>query len=186
MSNIQLTPPLTDEAVAQLKAGDRIFITGDIYTARDAAHKRFIELLARGAVLPIPLQGQILYYVGPTPAPPGRPIGSCGPTTSSRMDAYTPQLLQQGLKLMIGKGARSPEVVAAMHAYGAVYCAAIGGAGALIAQCVKKAEIVAYEDLGPEAVRRLTVDRMPVIVINDVHGNDLYREARRHRSHQLP
>ncbi|MCX8043590.1 MAG: Fe-S-containing hydro-lyase [Desulfobacterota bacterium] len=177
MGDILLAPPLTDETVERLKAGDRVFISGDIYTARDTAHKRLVELLVRGEPLPFPLNGQIIYYTGPTPAPPGKPIGSCGPTTSSRMDAYTPRLLQEGLKLTIGKGARSPEVITALKQYCAVYCAAIGGAGALIAKCVKKAEVIAYGDLGPEAVMRLTVDRMPVIVINDVYGNDLYRQV---------
>lgn len=177
MGDVLLTPPLSDETIVRLRAGDRIFISGDIYTARDTAHKRLVELLERGDPLPFPLQGQIIYYVGPTPTPPGRPIGSCGPTTSSRMDTYAPRLLQEGLKAMIGKGPRSPEVVAAMQRYRAVYCAALGGAGALIARCVKKAEIIAYEDLGPEAIRRLTVERLPVIVINDIYGNDLYRQV---------
>lgn len=177
MSDMLLIPPLSDEAVGRLKAGDRVFISGDIYTARDTAHKRLVELLGRRESLPFPLQGQIIYYAGPAPAPPGKPVGSCGPTTSSRMDAYAPRLLQEGLKAMIGKGPRSPEVISAMKNHRAVYFAAIGGAGALIARCVKKAEIVAYEDLGTEAVRRLTVERMPVIVVNDLYGNDLYRQV---------
>jgi len=177
MSEIILTPPVTDEAVARLKAGDRVFVTGDIYTARDSAHRRLIELLERGESLPFPLSGQIIYYAGPAPAPPGKPVGSCGPTTSSRMDAYTPRLLREGLKGMIGKGPRSSDVIEAIKTHRAVYCAAIGGAGALIARCVRKAAIVAYDDLGPEAVRRLTVERLPVIVVNDVYGNDLYRQV---------
>lgn len=177
MSEILLTPPLTDSAVAQLKAGDRVLISGDIFSARDAAHKRLVELLDRGENLPFAVQGQIIYYVGPTPARPGKPVGSCGPTTSSRMDAYSPRLMAQGLKGMIGKGQRSPDVIAAMQQYRAVYFAAIGGAGAQIARCVKQVEIVAYEDLGPEAIRRFTVERFPVVVINDIYGNDLYREG---------
>jgi len=177
MSETILTPPLTDSAVEKLKAGDRVFITGDIYSARDTAHKRLVELLDKGEDLPFAVQGQIIYYVGPTPARPGKPVGSCGPTTSSRMDAYSLRLIEKGLKAMIGKGQRSPDVVAAMKQYRAVYFAAIGGAGAQIAQCVKKVEIVAYEDLGPEAIRRFTVERFPVFVVNDIYGNDLYTEG---------
>ena len=177
MSTVILTPPLADADIQALKIGDRLCITGDIYSARDTAHKRLVDLLDRGQALPFDLSGQIIYYVGPTPARPGKPIGSCGPTTSSRMDAYAPRLMQQGLRAMIGKGQRSPEVIEAMKQYGAVYFAAIGGAGALLAQCVKKTEIIAYEDLGPEAIRKITVEMFPVVVINDMHGNDLYRQA---------
>jgi len=177
MSEIVLTPPISDDGVAALKTGDRVLITGEIYTARDTAHKRLVELLDRGEELPFDIRGQIIYYVGPTPARPGKAVGSCGPTTSYRMDAYSPRLIERGLKGMIGKGQRSPAVLDAMKRHRAVYFAAIGGAGAQISQCVKKAELVAYEDLGPEAVRRFTVEKFPVFVINDIHGNDLYRDG---------
>jgi len=177
MSTVILTPPLAEATIETLKTGDRVFITGDIFTARDTAHKRLVELLDRNEPLPFDVSGQIIYYVGPTPARPGRPVGSCGPTTSSRMDSYAPRLMEQGLKAMIGKGQRSDEVIDAMKRYRAVYFAAIGGAGAMLAQCVKKTEIIAYEDLGPEAIRKFTVEMFPVIVINDVQGNDLYRRA---------
>lgn len=179
MTPIVLHPPLTDADLEPLHIGDRIFITGDMYTARDAAHARLVDLLDRGLPLPFDLSGQIIYYAGPTPARPGRPVGSCGPTTSSRMDAYAPHLLDAGLKAMIGKGQRSAAVVEAMQRSRAVYLAAIGGAGAQIARCVKKADLVAYEDLGPEAIRRFTVELFPVVVINDIRGKDLYRQARR-------
>lgn len=179
MTPLVLTPPLTDASLETLNIGDRIFITGDMYTARDTAHKRLVDLLDRGRPLPFNLSGQIIYYAGPTPARPGRPVGSCGPTTSSRMDAYAPLLLDAGLKAMIGKGQRSAEVIGAMQRNRAVYLAAIGGAGAQIARCVKKAELIAYGDLGPEAIRKLTVELFPVVVINDIRGNDLYRQARR-------
>ena len=172
---IKLTPPLTDKDVEKLKAGDKVLITGVLYTARDAAHKRFIELLDKGEKLPFDVKGQLIYYVGPTPAKPGQVIGSAGPTTSGRMDAYTPRLLELGLKGTIGKGQRSAEVVEAMKKYKAVYLAAVGGAAALIAKTIKKAEIVAYEDLGPEAIRRLEVVDFPAIVVNDINGNDLFR-----------
>ena len=175
MSEIILTPPLTDHDIEQLKSGDRVFITGDIYTGRDAAHKRLVDLLDAGKDLPFDVRGQIIYFVGPTPAPPGRAIGSAGPTTSYRMDAYSPRLIAKGLKGMIGKGARSAEVIEAMKKYKCIYFAAIGGAGALIAQCIKKAEIVAYEDLGPEAVRLMRVEKLPLFVVNDMYGNDLYQ-----------
>ena len=178
MKPIVLTPPLTDADLESLNIGERIFITGDIYSARDTAHKRLVELLDRGEPLPFDLRGQIIYYVGPTPARPGSPVGSCGPTTSSRMDGYAPRLLARGLKAMIGKGQRSGEVVEAMKLNRAVYLAAIGGAGAKLAQCVKKTDIIAYEDLGTEAIRRFTVEMFPVVVVNDIRGNDLYRQAR--------
>jgi fumarate hydratase subunit beta len=178
MSDTVLRAPLTDAAVEALSSGDRVFISGDIYTARDAAHKRLVELLDRGEPLPLDLRGQIIYYAGPTPARPGRPIGSCGPTTSSRMDAYAERLLACGIKAMIGKGQRSAEVVEAIRRHRGLYLAAVGGAGAKIAQCVKASAIVAYEDLGPEAIRRLTVELLPVVVINDARGGDLYRTAR--------
>lgn len=149
-------------------------ITGVLYTARDAAHKRLVELLDRGEALPFDLKGQIIYYVGPTPAKPGAVIGSAGPTTSGRMDAYATRLIELGLKGMVGKGARSPEVIESMKKHKAVYMAAVGGAAALIARSIKKAEIIAYEDLGPEAIRRLTVVDFPAIVVNDIYGGDLF------------
>ncbi|MCK9365481.1 MAG: Fe-S-containing hydro-lyase, partial [Syntrophales bacterium] len=151
--------------------------SGIIYTGRDAAHKRMIELVNAGKELPIDVKGQIIYYVGPTPARPGNPIGSAGPTTSYRMDAYAPKMMELGLKGMIGKGNRAPEVVEAMRKYKAVYFGATGGAGAVLSRSIKKAEVVAYEELGPEAIRRLEVEDFPAVVINDVRGNDLYVEG---------
>ena len=174
---IRLKTPLSDRDVEVLKIGDRILIHGVIYTGRDAAHKRLFDLLKEEKDLPFDIKGQIIYYVGPTPAKPGQVFGSAGPTTSYRMDAYSPALIEKGLKGMIGKGMRSDAVKEAMMRYKAVYFAATGGAGALLAKRVKKAEVVAYEDLGPEAIRRLEVEDLPVIVINDVHGNDLYIEG---------
>ncbi len=174
---IKLTPPLTDADVEKLVIGDRVEITGVIFTGRDAAHKRLVELLKEEKELPFDLRGQIIYYVGPSPAPPGRPVGAAGPTTSYRMDPYAPLLIEAGLKGMIGKGARSREVIEAMKEYKAVYFAAIGGAGALMARSIKKAEVIAYPELGPEAIRRLEVVNFPVVVVNDVRGNDLYREG---------
>jgi fumarate hydratase subunit beta len=174
---IRLTPPLTDADVERLQIGDRVLISGVIYTGRDAAHKRLTDLIQAGESLPFDIKGQIIYYVGPSPAKPGRPVGAAGPTTSYRMDAYAPELIRLGLKGMIGKGARNQQVKDAMAEFKAVYFAAIGGAGALMAQAIKKAEIVAYEDLGPEAIRRLEVEEFPVIVVNDVRGNDLYEEG---------
>jgi len=174
---IRIKPPLSDQDVERLKIGDRVLINGIIYTGRDAAHRRLFDLLKEGKDLPFDLKGQIIYYVGPTPAKPGQVFGSAGPTTSYRMDAYSPCLIERGLKGMIGKGMRSDAVKEAMEKYKAVYFAATGGAGALLAKRVKKAEIVAYEDLGPEAIRRLEVQDLPVIVVNDVRGNDLYIEG---------
>ncbi len=174
---IRLTPPLSNEDVEKLKIGDRILINGIIYTGRDAAHKRLFDLLRGGKDLPLDIRGQIIYFVGPTPAKPGQAFGSAGPTTSYRMDAYSPLLIERGLKGMIGKGMRSDAVKEAMKKYKSVYFAATGGAGALLAKRVKKAEVVAYEDLGPEAIRRLVVEDLPVIVVNDVRGNDLYIEG---------
>jgi len=176
---IRLKTPLTDKDVERLKIGDRILINGVIYTGRDAAHKRLSDLLKEGKNLPFDIRGQIIYYVGPAPAKPGKVIGSAGPTTSYRMDAYSPVLIERGLKGMIGKGMRSDSVKEAMKRHKAVYFAATGGAGALLAKRVKKAEVIAYEDLGPEAIRRLEVEDLPVIVINDVNGNDLYMEGER-------
>jgi len=167
--------PLTEETVKGLKAGDRVLLNGVIYTGRDAAHKRLIEMLEKGEKLPLELEGQIIYYVGPCPAKPGRVIGSAGPTTSGRMDAYTPQLLERGLKGMIGKGIRNNEVVDAIKKNKAVYFAAIGGAGALLAESIKEAKVLAFEDLGPEAIYQLKVENFPVTVIIDSEGNDLYK-----------
>lgn len=177
MNKNMLTTPLTKEKAAQLKSGDKIYLTGTIFTVRDAAHKKLIELLAKGEKLPFELQNQIIYYVGPAPAKPGQVIGSAGPTTSGRMDPYTPALLDRGLMGMIGKGNRSEEVRKSIKKNGAVYFAAIGGAAALIAKSIKKAEVVAYPELGPEAIRRLEVIDFPVIVVNDAHGADLYHEG---------
>lgn len=171
--------PLNDTDIAELKTGEQVLLSGTIYTARDAAHKRMTESLEKGKGLPIDISGQVIYYVGPTPAKPGKVIGSAGPTTSSRMDIYTPQLLDAGLKGMIGKGKRSTEVVEAIKKYKAVYFAAAGGAGALLSKRIKKAEVVAYGDLGPEAIYRLEVEEFPVIVVNDLYGKDLYEEAER-------
>lgn len=171
----RITTPLTIEKVKELKAGDTVLITGTIYTARDAAHKRLVELLDKGEELPIEVRDSIIYYVGPTPPKPGMEIGSAGPTTSYRMDAYTPRLLDIGLRGMIGKGSRSTEVVAAILKNKGVYFGAIGGAGALIAKSVKKSELVAYEDLGAEAIRKLEVVDFPVVVIIDSEGKDLYQ-----------
>ncbi|MFB3896603.1 MAG: Fe-S-containing hydro-lyase [bacterium] len=174
---IRINPPLTNEQVAALKSGDRVLISGIIYTGRDAAHKRMFELLQTGKELPVDLKGQIIYYVGPTPARPGQAIGSAGPTTSGRMDVYAPRMLEYGLKGMIGKGMRSAEVKEAIKQYKGVYFAATGGAGALLAKTIKKAEVVAYPELGPEAIYRLEVADFPAIVINDCYGNDLYLEG---------
>lgn len=176
---IRIETPLSDEDVERLRAGDRVLISGVIYTGRDAAHKRLVDLIDRGEKLPLDIKGQIIYYVGPTPARPGKPIGSAGPTSSYRMDSYSPKLMEKGLKGMIGKGMRSKEVIEAMKKYKAVYMAAVGGAAALIARRIKKSEIIVYEDLGPEAIRRLEVEDFPVIVVNDVWGSDLYVEGMR-------
>jgi fumarate hydratase subunit beta len=175
---IRIKAPLDASDVKKLKAGDRVLVSGVVYTARDAAHKRLVEALEAGQKLPFDLEGQIIYYVGPCPAKPGQALGSCGPTTSGRMDPYTPTLIARGLRGMIGKGSRVPAVVEAMRKHGAVYLAAIGGAGALAAKTVKKAEMVAYEDLGPEAIRRLEVEDFPAIVCIDAQGNDLYEVGR--------
>lgn len=172
---LKITTPLDEATVRSLKAGDQVLISGIIYTGRDAAHKRMVETLRAGGELPVDLRDQIIYYVGPCPARPGKVIGSAGPTTSGRMDPYAPLLIREkGLRGMIGKGGRSPEVIKAMQEAGAVYFLAIGGAGVLMARHIKKAEVVAYEDLGPEAIYRLEVEDFPVIVGIDCHGNDLY------------
>jgi len=170
---MKITTPLTDEVIEKLRAGDEVYITGKIYTARDAAHKRLVELLKNNQPLPFDIKGQIIYYVGPTPAKPGEIIGSAGPTTSKRMDPYTPMLLEAGLKGMIGKGERSDYVKDAMVKHKAIYFAAIGGAGALIARTIKSVKVVAYDDLGAEAIRELEVVDFPAFVVNDIYGNDL-------------
>ena len=175
---MKLTAPLSVEEARKLRAGDSVLLSGVIYTARDAAHKRLCELVAEGKELPFPVKDSIVYFVGPTPAKEGQAIGSAGPTTSYRMDAYSPILIAQGQTGMIGKGKRGPEVVEAMKQYGAVYFGAIGGCGALLSKCIKKAEIVCYEDLGAEAIRRLEVEEFPVVVIIDSEGNNLYESGR--------
>jgi len=174
---ISLTPPLSEEDVLRLKIGDQVSINGFIFTARDAAHKRLVELVEKGEPLPFDIRGAIIYFVGPTPARPGQVIGSAGPTTSYRMDSYSPILIEQGLKGMIGKGNRGPEVLEAMKKRKAVYFAAVGGAGALIARSVVSSEVIAYEDLGPEAIRRIEVKDFRVVVANDAHGGDLFKEG---------
>lgn len=173
----RITTPLTKDKVKDLKAGDSVLLSGVIYTARDAAHKRLVDLIDRGEKLPIDVKDAVIYYVGPTPAKPGMILGSAGPTTSYRMDAYAPKLLDKGLKGMIGKGLRSQEVVDSMIKNGAVYFAAIGGTGALISKSVIKAEIVTYEDLGSEAIRRLEVEDLPIVVVIDSEGNNLYKQG---------
>lgn len=174
---IKLTSPVDDEAVRSLRAGDTVLISGVVYTGRDAAHKRLCDLLANGENLPIDLNHGIIYYVGPTPAKPGRAIGSAGPTSSYRMDPYAEPLLQQGLKVMIGKGSRSPEFKQLLQKYGAVYLSAIGGAAASISECVRKCEVVTYEDLGAEAIHRLEVHNFFAIVTYDSVGNDLFEQG---------
>ncbi len=174
---IKLKTPLSDKDVEGLKIGDKVLLSGVIYTGRDAAHKRLFELLKNDKPLPIDLKGAVIYYVGPAPAKPGYPIGPAGPTTSYRMDPYAPLMLKHGLKGMIGKGNRAKEVIDAMKQYKGVYLAATGGVAALIAKSVKSMEIVAYEDLGPEAIRRLEVEDFPCIVANDCHGGDLFEEG---------
>ena len=174
---MELTTPLTKEKIKSLKSGDYVYITGTIYTARDAAHKRMSEALAAGEELPIDVKDQIIYYMGPTPAREGQVIGSAGPTTASRMDKYAPKLLNLGLSGMIGKGKRSQEVIDAIVLNEAVYFAAVGGAGALLSQCSKKSEVVAYDDLGTEAIRKLEVEKFPAIVVIDRNGNNLYEEV---------
>ena len=175
---IKVTAPMTREQARQLKSGDSVLLSGVIYTARDAAHKRLCELVEQGKELPLDVKDSIIYFVGPTPAKPGQVIGSAGPTTSYRMDAYSPTMIEQGQTGMIGKGKRSPEVIEAMKKHGAVYFGAIGGCGALLAKCIKKAEVIAYDDLGAEAIRRLEVEDFPVIVIIDSEGNNLYETGR--------
>lgn len=170
--------PLTEEKAKLLRAGDTVYLTGEIFTSRDAGHKRMVEALERGEALPFDPMNATIYYVGPSPARPGQIIGSAGPTTSGRMDAYAPTLLAQGVRGMIGKGARSAEVIEAMKRHTGVYFGAIGGAGALLAKCIKKCELVAWEDLQSEALRRLWVEEMPLVVVIDCEGNDLYEQGR--------
>jgi len=170
-----ITNPITEEELLKLKAGDRVMLSGTIYTARDAAHKRMAEALEKGEALPFDISGQTIYYVGPTPAKPGQVIGSAGPTTSGRMDKYTPALLDLGLKGMVGKGYRSPEVIESMKKNKAVYFATIGGSGALIARSIQSMEVIAYEDLGPEAIYKLSIKDFPAVVIIDSEGNDWYQ-----------
>ena len=174
--NIKL--PLTEKVLAELRAGDNVLLSGVIYTARDAAHKRIVEALDKGQPLPFDIAGQTIYYMGPAPAKPGKVIGSAGPTTSYRMDGYAPRLIEAGLKGMIGKGQRTQPVLEAIKKNKAIYFGAIGGAGALLSQRIKKAEVIAYEDLGPEAVRQLEVEDFPVTVINDIYGGDLYQQGK--------
>jgi len=178
MATLNIKTPLDEDTIKNLKAGDQVFITGVIYTARDSAHKRIVEAMDKGEKPPLDLANQIIYYMGPTPAKPGQPIGSAGPTTSGRMDSYAPRLMAIGLKGMIGKGNRSQAVKDAIKEHKAVYFAAIGGAGALISQSIKKADVIAYEDLGAEAIRRLEVENFPATVINDTYGDDLYEQGK--------
>ena len=178
MAARKITLPLTEELAKTLHAGDSVLVTGTIYTSRDAGHKRMCESLAKGEEIPFDPKDATIYYVGPTPAKPGAVIGSAGPTTSGRMDAYAPTMMSVGARGMIGKGARLPEVIDAMKKYSGVYFGAIGGAGALLAKCIKKAELIAYEDLGAEALRKLYVEDMPLVVIIDSEGNNLYESGR--------
>ncbi len=179
MAEYSLRLPLTAEDVEKLRIGDRVLLTGEMLTGRDAAHKRLIALLDEGKELPVDVQGQTIYYVGPAPASPGHAVGPAGPTTSYRMDAYTPKLLARGLRGMIGKGMRNEEVRKAMQQYGAVYFGAVGGAAALIARAIRESEVLAYEDLGTEAIHRFRVEDFPVIVLMDAHGGNLYEEGPR-------
>lgn len=177
--SIHISTPLEDEVIRSLRAGDSVLISGKIFAARDAVHKKFAQLIRDGKELPIDLKGAIIYYVGPSPAAPGRIIGSAGPTTSGRMDVYTPDLLARGLRGMIGKGTRSEEVVQALVREGAVYFGTIGGAGALLSRCIESVKVVAYQELGPEALMELEVKNLPAVVVVDSLGNDLYRMCRK-------
>jgi len=179
MAEYKMTTPLTDEDIVKLKIGDIVYLSGIIYTARDAAHKKLVDLIDEGKELPFDLEGSVIYFVGPTPPKPGNPIGSAGPTTSYRMDSYSPILIKHGQKAMIGKGKRNQAVKDACKEHKAVYFGATGGAGALIAQRIKSAEVIAYPELGPEAIRRLEVEEFPVTVVNDSYGGDLYEEGRK-------
>jgi fumarate hydratase subunit beta len=179
MAEYSMKTPLKSEDVDRLRAGDKVNLNGFIYTARDAAHKKLVDLIKEGKALPLPLDGEIIYYVGPSPTPPGKPIGSAGPTTSGRMDPYAPVLIEHGLRGMIGKGERAPGVVEAMQKYGAVYFAATGGAAALLSKRITAAEVIAYPELGAEAIRRLTVENIPVIVAQDRYGGNIYKEGQK-------
>ena len=174
MPTYNMTSPLKDEDVAKLRAGDVVKLSGTIYTARDAAHKRLCDMLDNNEELPFELEGAVIYYVGPSPAPEGRPIGSAGPTTSYRMDTYAPRLHSLGVKASVGKGKRSPEVCKALQDYTGVYFGATGGAGALLSQCITAAKVIAFDELGPEAIRELTVENFPLLVVNDSHGGEQY------------
>jgi len=174
MPTYEMTSPLKDEDVAKLRAGDVVKLSGTIYTARDAAHKRLCDMLDNNEKLPFELEGAVIYYVGPSPAPEGRPIGSAGPTTSYRMDTYAPRLHSLGVKASVGKGKRSPEVRKALQEHTGVYFGATGGAGALLSQCITSAKVIAFDDLGPEAIRELTVENFPLLVVNDSHGGEQY------------
>ena len=175
---LHIKSPMNEGVIEKLKAGDQVLITGVLYVARDAAHKRLVEALDKGESLPFEVKGQTIYYMGPSPAKPGQVIGAAGPTTSGRMDAYAPRLMEAGLKGMIGKGARSEAVKDAIKKHRAIYFAGLGGAGALISKCINKAEVIAYADRGAEALRRLEVENFPATVINDIHGGDLYEEGK--------
>lgn len=174
----QINLPLTDDAIRELRSGDRVLLTGVVYVARDAAHRRMIETLDRGEPLPFDISGQTIYYMGPSPAPPGKVIGSAGPTTAGRMDMYTPRLIEQGLKGMVGKGVRSQPVKDAIVKFKAVYFGAVGGAGAVISRSIRQAEVVAYDDLGAEAVRKIEVVDFPAVVVNDIYGADLFEDGK--------
>jgi fumarate hydratase subunit beta len=178
MAEHRIRLPLSDETIEQLRVGDYVYLTGALYTARDAAHRRMVEALSKSEPLPVDIRGQVIYYVGPTPAKPGAVIGSAGPTTSMRMDPYTPPLLEAGLKGIIGKGGRGPQVREALQKHGAVYFLAVGGAGALLSKQIRSVEIVAYEELGTEAMRLLEVEEFPVVVCNDVYGGDLLEQGK--------
>ncbi|WP_018247886.1 Fe-S-containing hydro-lyase [Orenia marismortui] len=175
MGEVNLITPITEEKVRSLEAGDKVLLSGTVYTARDAAHKRMVEALDRGEEPPFEIEGNAIYYVGPCPAKPGQVIGSAGPTTSYRMDPFAPRLIKEGLRIMIGKGERNAEVIDTMKIKGAVYLGAIGGAAALISKCIKEAKIIAYDDLGTEAVRKLVVEKLPLICVIDSKGNNLYK-----------
>lgn len=176
--NYYLTTPLSSEDTKQLESGDTVYLSGTLYTARDAAHKRLVDLIEAGEELPFDLEGSVIYFVGPTPPKPGDPIGSAGPTTSYRMDSYSPTMLKNGSKGMIGKGKRNQAVKDACVEYDGIYFGATGGAGALLGKLITSAEVIAYPELGPEAVRKITVENFPVTVINDTKGNDLYQMGR--------
>jgi len=179
MAEHHIKTPVSDKTIEKLQAGDQVFITGTLYTGRDSAHKKLIELIEKGEQIPIDIKGQFIYYVGPTPARPGKSIGSAGPTTSYRMDSFAPTLHKLGLKGTIGKGSRNQEVKQALQKYKGVYLAAVGGAGALISKSIEQAEIIAYPELGPEAIRKVQVKEFPCIVINDMYGGDLYQEGKK-------